>query len=113
MKKSFNYLAISSCFILVTTLAHADADSSQGTQMLDGSGSTSNKMDDSGKDPKGKERPQRDNVNPMNQSSAGNMSADSCCWSPDSSTKRSGKNMGDAQNKNMNYDDDDDDDDDD
>ena len=30
MKKSFNYLAITSCFVLGTALAHADADSSQG-----------------------------------------------------------------------------------
>ena len=30
MKKTFNYLAITSCFILGTALAHADADSSQG-----------------------------------------------------------------------------------
>ena len=30
MKKTFNYLAITSCFVLATTLAHADADSSQG-----------------------------------------------------------------------------------
>lgn len=30
MKKTFNYLAMTSCFILGTTLAHADSDSSQG-----------------------------------------------------------------------------------
>ncbi|CAG9931646.1 hypothetical protein [Candidatus Nitrotoga arctica] len=30
MKKSFNYLAITTCFVLGTSLAHADADSSQG-----------------------------------------------------------------------------------
>lgn len=30
MKKTFNYLAIPSCLILVTTLAHADSDSSPG-----------------------------------------------------------------------------------
>ncbi|CAG9934084.1 hypothetical protein [Candidatus Nitrotoga arctica] len=62
MKKSFNYLALASCFILGTTLAHADsktqadANASQGNQQLDGSGSHDNKMDDTGKDPKGKKR---------------------------------------------------------
>ncbi|RFC34452.1 MAG: EF hand [Candidatus Nitrotoga sp. MKT] len=30
MKKTFSYLAITSCFILVTTLAHADTDASHG-----------------------------------------------------------------------------------
>ena len=30
MKKTFSYLAITSCFVLGTTLAHADTDSSQG-----------------------------------------------------------------------------------
>ena len=30
MKKTFNYLAITSCFVLGTTLAHADADASYG-----------------------------------------------------------------------------------
>ena len=62
MKKSFNCLAIVSCFVLVTTLAyadsksHADANASHGNQQIDGSGSASNKMDDTGMDPKGKER---------------------------------------------------------
>ena len=30
MKKSFNYFAITTCFVLGTSLAHADTDSSQG-----------------------------------------------------------------------------------
>jgi hypothetical protein len=66
MKKSFNYLAFASCFILASTLAHADskahtdADASHGNQQIDGSGSVSNKMDDTGKDPKERSRSKRD-----------------------------------------------------
>jgi hypothetical protein len=62
MKKSFNCLAIVSCFVFGMTLAHADsksqadANASQENQQIDGSGSVRNKMDDTGKDPKGKER---------------------------------------------------------
>jgi hypothetical protein len=62
MQKSFIIIASLLCFILASTLAHADskahtdADASHGNQQIDGSGSVSNKMDDTGKDPKGKER---------------------------------------------------------
>ncbi len=62
MKKTFNYLTIASCLVLGSTLAHADskthadANASQENQQIEGSGSVRNKMDDEGKDPKGKER---------------------------------------------------------
>ena len=106
MKKTFIYLAITSCFVLGTTVAHANPDSSHGNmhdqmfkdmdtnsdgmvtkdefnnygakkfkeldvngdgqvtgeemkaahKKMDGSGRVRNKMDDSGRDPKGKER---------------------------------------------------------
>ncbi len=62
MKKKFNCIVLASCFVLGATLAHADSktqadiNASHENQQIDGSGSLRNKMDDSGKDPKGKER---------------------------------------------------------
>ena len=146
MNKPFNYLAITSCFVLSTTLAHANPDSSQGNmhdqmfktmdsnsdgmvtrdefnnfgakkfqeldangdgqitgeeinaahKKMEGSGGVRNRMDDSGRDPKGKERSQWDNANSRNQSTTGGRSNSS--WTPqDSGGNRSGNDSWDKK----------------
>jgi hypothetical protein len=157
MKKSFNYFAITTCFVLGTSLAHANPDSSQenmrdqmfkvidtnsdGTltrdefnaftakkfQQMDANGDgqlsseeikTANKKMMSGESNKmsdwdsSKARSKKDSANPKSETKATDGSNNSCCWTPDSSAKRSGNKVGNAQNKKMDDDDNDDDNDD-
>lgn len=153
MKKSFNYFAITTCFVLGTSLAHANPDSSQenmrdpmfkvidtnsdGTltrdefnafaakkfQQMDANSDgqlsseemkaahkkmmsgENNKMSDRDSS---KARSKKDSANTKSETKATDGSNNSCCWNPDSSAKRSGNTVGNAQNKKMDDDDNDD-----
>lgn len=153
MKKYFHYFAITTCFVLGTSLAHATPDSYQGNmheqmfkavdtnsdntisreefnafttkkfQQMDANGDgqlssdemkAANKKMMSGESNKmsdwdsSKARSKKDSANPKSETQATDGSNNSCCWSPNSSAKRSGNKAGNAQNKKMDDDDNDD-----
>ncbi|MDQ3267616.1 MAG: EF-hand domain-containing protein [Pseudomonadota bacterium] len=153
MKKCFNYFAITTCFVIGTSLAHANPDSSHenmrdqmfkvidtnsdGTltrdefntftakkfQQMDANGdgqlsseemSAANKKMMSGESNRlsdgdsSKARSKNDSASPKSETKATDGSNNSCCWTPDSSANRSGKKVGNAQNKKMDGDDKDD-----
>ena len=149
MKKSINYLAITTCFLLGTTVAHANPDLSQenmhdqifktmdtnsdgmvtrdeflsfgkkkfqeidvngdgqitgeeikaAQRKMEGSGSRRNKMEDSGRDLKGKTRAESDNSTTTSQSSGVGGRSNTSWTSRDTSATKSSNTRNDSWDK--------------